>query len=480
MGLSSRTTVVAIALALAVTSCDSSYGLFLNNVPIKDERSDPATPTHVFLGVDGISRQAFDQARAHGAFRTWNAADWVGFFPAVSDYSWMRMFRAGQMPGYELQYFDPNTNELHNKGLVGVAEHPLSQGLLNPLACWKKFDFLGNGEAWTFKGYLDPEAALPGTTDDLFRVLERLGRTQDVALAYLMNVDVVSHTGGLTKAVAMLMEIDSRINEFQASHPGRFTFSMFGDHGNAHIQAELVDPRILLEESGIPSVETLFDKPRLEAVAIVHVRVNFVSLHTHPSQAEEVAKRTSMHRWVDLSAVDLGPTTMTAQEVHRYGVFQKGHLLAFGKRANGDYIVERPDEWDQLLRTQLAAMCNTSEDPNCATNPITLGDRESFERTHNSAYPDPFHRIETGFSDKTAQFPPQVIISMPDNVSSFGFHLPGGGDHASIDGFHGALTRGSSLSVLASQSTLLPSALRAEDLLDTFPALRAHLERQNR
>jgi hypothetical protein len=28
---------------------------------------------------------------------------------------------------------------------------------------------------------------------------------------------------------------------------------------------------------------------------------------------------------------------------------------------------------------------------------ITLGDRESFERTHNEAYPDPFHCIETVF-----------------------------------------------------------------------------------
>lgn len=479
MNITIKTTLIGMAMALTVASCDSSYGHFLNNVPIKDERAEATAPTQVFLGVDGISRQAFDQARAQGAFRNWNAADWVGFFPAVSDYSWMRMFRAGQMPGYELQYFDPKTNELHNKGLLGVAEHPLSQGLLDPLACWKKFDFLGNGEAWTFNGYLDPEAALPGTTDDLFRVLERLGRTQEVSLAYLMNVDVVSHTGGLTKAVAMLIEIDRRINEFQASHPGRFTFTMFGDHGNAHVKAELVDPRILLEESGVPSVERLFEWPRLEAIAIVHVRVNFVSLHTHPSQAEDVAKRTSMHRWVDLTAVDLGAATMAAQEVHRYGVFKKGHLLAFAKRANGDYIVERPDEWDAMLGTHLALPCTTDAEPKCREQPITLGDRESFERTHNDAYPDPFHRIETGFSDKTVQFPPQVMISMPDNVSSFGFHLPGGGDHASIDGFHGALTRGSSLSVLASQSTMLPPALRADDLLDTFPALRTHLERKN-
>lgn len=461
----SRTALAA--LLVYTVACDASYGEFLNTVPIQDERANATQPTHVFLGVDGISRQAFDLAREQGAFAGWHAADWISVFPAVSDYAWTRMLAADPMPGYETQYYDPHNKVLHNKGLAGVAEHPFSQGLLNPLSCWSRFDYLGNGELWTVKGYLDPEAAFPPTAAEMFTVLERLGRTQAVALAYLMNVDVVSHSGGLPKAVAMLVELDRQITAFQQRHPGRFTFTMFGDHGNAHKQAELVDPNQLLREVGVTSVDVLDDVTTLQAIPIVHVRVNFVSVHTHADMAAEVARRSSTHRWVDLAAVDLGDA--------RYAVYKDGTALSFARRPDGAFLVTDPAAWDELLGSNLAALCEAS---GCADNTLALDDDRSFAVTHSSRYPDAFHRIATAFTDGSAQNPPQIILSMPDDVSSFGFHLPGGGDHAAIDGFHGALTRGSSLSVMASQSHELPPALRAETLLKLFPELREHLRQR--
>lgn len=453
-----------LVVALGLLGCDASLGEFLNNVPVEDTRARAGEPTHVFLGVDGVSRRAFDTARARGAFASWQAADWIAFFPAVSDYSWMRMLRTGAMKGYELQHFDPATNELHGEGLAGVVEHPISQGLFDPLPCWAAFDFLGNGEAWTVKGYLDPEAALPGTLDEMFRVLERLGRTQAVALAYLMNVDVVSHSGGLVRAVDMLVELDRRLRDFQARHPGRFTFTLFSDHGNAHERAELVDPRVLLREVGVDPVETFGKGKTLQAVPIVHVRVNFVSVHTRPEEAGEVALRTSRHRWVDLAVADLG---MRAR-AHRFGVFHQGEGLFFEQAGDGSFLVEAPQRWDELLGTRLAGGL-------AAGAPRQLTGDQSFALTFEGPYPDLFYRVATAFTNATVRDAPQVILSMPDDVASFGFHLPGGGDHAAMDGFHGALTRGSSLSVVASQSAALPAALRAESLLDVFPELRAHL-----
>ncbi|MDX2020083.1 MAG: hypothetical protein SF187_07560 [Deltaproteobacteria bacterium] len=458
----------AIVLLLSYAfGCDASYGEFLNTVPIEDRRANASQPTHVFLGVDGISRQAFDLAREEGAFAGWHAADWISVFPAVSDYAWTRILAADPMPGYETQYYDPEANKLHNKGLAGVAEHPFSQGLLDPLSCWNSFDYLGNGELWTVKGYLDPEASLPPTATEMFRVLERLGRTQPVALAYLMNVDVVSHSGGLQKAVAMLVELDHQIAAFQKRHPGRFTFTMFGDHGNAHKQAELVDPNQLLREVGVASVDRLDDVTNLQAIPIVHVRVNFVSVHTHADMAAEVARRSSTHRWVDLAAVNLGDG--------HYAVYKNGKALTFSRQADGAYLITDPRAWDRLLGSDLMALCQASL---CENNELSMDDERSFALTHNSRYPDPFHRIATAFTDAAARNPPEVILSMPDEVSSFGFHLPGGSDHAAIDGFHGALTRGSSLSVMASQAHELPEALRAETLLTLFPELREHLQQQ--
>lgn len=464
-----RSKVFLLPVLLCTLACDATYGEFLNAVPIVDERAEAGQPTHVFLGVDGISRQAFDLAREQGAFGGWNHADWISVFPAVSDYAWTRILAAGAMPSYETQYYDPEANQVHNKGLAGVAEHPFSQGLLNPLACWNSFDYLGNGEAWIVNGYLDPEAAFKPTAAEMFRVLERLGRTQAVALAYLMNVDVVSHSGGLQKAVAMLVELDHQIVAFQKRHPGRFTFTIFGDHGNAHKQAELVDPNDLLREVGVASVDHLDPVATLQAIPIVHVRVNFVSVHTHKSMAAEVARRSSTHRWVDLAVANLGDGN--------YGVYTKGQRLTFFQQHTGMYGIVDPAGWDALLGTKLTALCGPLP---CENNTLTLGDEHSFDATHHSRYPDAFHRIATAFTDAAATITPQVLLSMPDDVASFGFHLPGGGDHAAIDGFHGALTRGSSLSVMASQTHALPPALRAENLLSQFPDLREHLRQRRK
>ena len=157
--LTLQQTLLALTVLSAV-GCDASYGEFFNAVPVEDRRANASGPMNVFLAVDGISKQAFDLAREQGAFRQWQAADWISVFPAVSDYAWTRILGAAPMPGYETQYYDPQENRVHNKGLAGVAEHPFSQGLFNPLDCWNSFDYLGNGEAWTVKGYLDRKSVV--------------------------------------------------------------------------------------------------------------------------------------------------------------------------------------------------------------------------------------------------------------------------------------------------------------------------------
>lgn len=460
-----RSAVLASAAMIAFGACDSTYGGFLGAVPVEDQRAD-GPPVQVFLGIDGMARVAFDRARAAGAFAGYHDADFVAPFPAVSDYAWMRMLRAGQTTGYEIQHYDARDNQLHSVGLLGVLEYPLEQGLLDPLPCYRDFDFLGDGPTWTARGYSDPEAALSDTLDTMFDRLVTRARTQDAFLAYLVNVDVVSHLGGVDKAVQMLVEIDRRLTALQTRHPGRFQITLFGDHGNAHQRAELVDPRVLLRESGVDSVETLADGPALQAIPIVHVRVNFVSVHTHPWVAADVAERTSQHRWVDLSVADLGPGEIAGESVARFGLFRKGRRFAFGRTATGDYLIESPADWRELgLDVGAAAV-----DPLARLNPS-----QAFERTASGPYPDLLHRVATAFQDRTVAQPPQVILSMPDDVASYGFHLPGGGDKTAVDGFHGALTRGSSVSVLASQARTLPAALRADDLLATFPILERHL-----
>jgi hypothetical protein len=48
---------------LAAAGCDLGYGSFLNSVPVTDQHPGEV---QVFLAIDGMSRAAFDQARARG------------------------------------------------------------------------------------------------------------------------------------------------------------------------------------------------------------------------------------------------------------------------------------------------------------------------------------------------------------------------------------------------------------------------------
>jgi hypothetical protein len=274
-----RAATYAAALALAaVCGCDNPYQQFLGSIPT--EEVDPDAPVEVFLGVDGLSKQAFDLARARGAFADYHAADLITPFPGTSDYSWTRTLRAGALGGYELQYFDPQANSMENRGLVGVAEHPLREGIADTLPAYQRFDFLGDGETWMLDSYLDPVASLRPTLDQMFDTIAARGRTKSRVMAYLLNVDVVGHLGGLDQAVTMLVEIDRRIRAFKADHRRRFQFTLFADHGNAHQRSQLVDPVRILTDVGIASVDALSPAPAadatapLEAVAVVHVRVN--------------------------------------------------------------------------------------------------------------------------------------------------------------------------------------------------------------
>ena len=243
-----------VALA-AAAGCDAPYQQFLGAIPT--EEVNPDMPVHVYLGIDGLSREAFDRARARGAFGGYTAADLITVFPGTSDYAWTRTLRAGSLGGYELQYFDAEHNRIENDGLEGVAEHPLREGIAGTLDCYKRFDFLGDGETWMLDSYLDPAAALRPTLDAMFDTIAGRARTKAQILAYLINVDVIAHTGGIDQTVAALVEIDRRIREFQASHRRPYLFTIFADHGNAHRRSKMVDPRQILSEVGIRPVDAL-------------------------------------------------------------------------------------------------------------------------------------------------------------------------------------------------------------------------------
>lgn len=474
LALSVRVALAGGATAV-LTGCDAPYQHFLDSVPVAD--LDPDRPARVYLAIDGMSRRAFDRAREGGAFAGYHAADLVTVFPGTSDYAWTRTLRAGTMGGYEIQHFDPVQNRIESGGVQGVAEHPLREGIAGTYDCYRRFDFLGNGDTWQLESYLDPEAALRETLDALFDTVAARARTKSEILAYLINLDVVGHMGGEDLAVAMLVELDRRIRAFKNDHRRPFQFTLFADHGNAHRRSQLIDPRNILREVEVAPVEALSppvtggEPPRgLEAVPIVHVRVNYVALHAAREAAPEIAARASRHPKVELAVArlpDPGPG------LTRFGIWRDGEGHFFERDAAGSIAVEDPDRW-RWLEVDLTPWSTSAEGPEGSDGlrgAAHLADREAFEATRRGRYPDLFYRVATAFTHPAARFPAEVLLSLPDDVASYGFTVPGAGDVRAVDGFHGGLSREATLSVVAAEGQALPEALRSDDLADLFPVL---------
>jgi hypothetical protein len=444
--------VIFAGVELLALGCDAAYGNFLGAIPVT--AYDELGSVDVVLAVDGLSRQAFDRARAAGAFGSFSDGDLITAFPGTSDYAWTRTLGTGSLPGYEMQYYDPARNRLQKTGLAGVIEHPIREGLAGSLPCYQRFDFLGDGYLWMARGYQDPEAALPATLDELFAVLLRRSRQQPRFLGYLLNVDVIGHKGGLDRAVAALVEIDRRIQRFRQAHGDRFRFTLLGDHGNAHMQARLIDPREVMRRAGVAPVERLptAEPASLQAVPVVHVRVTYVALHTRPEQSGVVAAALSTQPEVDLAAADLGSAEVDGQPARRFGLYRAGEAFTFARLADGRFVVDQPGRW--------AVLGLALPDP----GGLPLDATQAFAAGIDGPYPDLLYRVATGFTHPAVQYPAQVLVSLPDDVASFGFHVPGSGDGVAIDGFHGGLSRGGSVSVLASQGFQVPAALRSDDL----------------
>jgi hypothetical protein len=452
---------LVLGAALFALGCDESYRAFLDAVP--EAPADEGTPVQVFLGIDGMSRQAFDLARSRGAFTAWNVAELVTPFPGTSDYSWTRTLRAGALGGYEIEYYDPVANQLVGQGLAGVAEHPLREGIADTFDCYRRFDFLGDGETWQARSYLDPIGAFRTTLDALFNTVAGRARTKRAIVAYIMTADVVSHMENVDQAAWVLVELDRRIREFKASQRQQFSFVLFADHGNAHIASELVQPRDVLREVGVEPVDALStDGEALQAVPVVHVRVNYVALHTLASRAAEIAERSSGSARVDLAVAPLAAADQAG--ARRFGIWRRGERFVFARAAGGAITVEDPDRWSWL---------GVDLDPFVSADRATaqLEDRQAFALTLPGPYPDLFYRVATAFSHPAARYPANVLWSMPDDVASIGFEVPFAGEIRANAGFHGSLSRASTMSVVASEADGLPLAVRSDDLADLFPVL---------
>jgi hypothetical protein len=449
-----------LALALALAGCDLVDDAFLNSIPVTGTRTDDM---HVFIAYDGLAPSTVDEATARGAFAgpQWRRSRFVTAFPGTSDLSWTRILRTRKMSGYEYEYYDPTSDKLVNAGLLGLLKHILpafSETLSYEAGYLRAFDYRSNGYSHNLGVYSNTWVSLGESLDELFFALDSRAQTDNVFLAYLMEGDVLGHTGKREDCTSTLLRLAARIEAFRAAHPRRtFRFTLLSDHGmDFHDMpvGHFLEYEDELRKVGIESVSSLGGRDPSQgvyAVPILHVRLMYFALHTHPELIAEVGQRASQLESVDFVAGRLGPS--------RYGLWSDGRLAGTFEHADGTYQLE--GDFSRFGIPEGLA---------------SASDEELFALTNASPYPDLLYRLRTALSQVGLSYPADLIASTRSGWQSAGaIPLPSGSpDTLVTGGTHGG-ANADGVGALVSEEPDLPDAIRADAFLDLFPLLATHL-----
>ena len=464
--------VVAVTALLTLAACDWDQAAFLDALPTQ-QNAAMYPRLEVLLGVDGVSREALDEAVALGAFTDFERSTLVPMYPATSDASWSRLLHAPPIAGYEYTFFDPQKDVIEHPDLLGLVGHALPPSQTDAdFPYYRAFDMHGSGYTDALESYADPTSAFSRRLDDLFVTLGgRVGNSNAFA-AYLVELDVVAHGEGKTAMVKMLTMLSARIRSFRSGHPEvDVRFTLLSDHGSDHTEkTRTVDAASLFAGVGVTRVDSMAAGATVEgpwAVAEEHSRTTYGVAHTEPRFTEEVAERLSRDRAIDVVvARGAVPTDAPEASTKWVALFRAGERIArIGfDEASGDSWLERSGQWSGLGLTL----------PGGESPWVRMSDAELFAQTETGEYPDLVFRARTSLEALSVRFPADIVYSLKSHCVMAGFQVPGT-DSLGGSGSHGALGGGGSRGVVISQSRALPATVRSDDVLALFPVLQAHV-----
>lgn len=458
-----------LLLLAFVAGCDWDQRALLDSVPLAmDPVAHPSL--HVFLGVDGVSREALDEARAREAFADFSTATMVPMFPATSDASWSRLLHAPRVAGYEYTFFDPEKDQLVHEGLGGLVGHVLPPATFDAdFPYYRAFEFHGAGYVDAVEDYAEPIASFDRALEDLFSLLGgRVGRAE-VVTAYVVEPDVAAHGMGREVMVEMLVVLSARIAQFEALYPRvQVSFTVVSDHGNDHTAKRVeVGAVELARRVGVTPVKSMAEGAAVEgpwAVAVEHTRTTYGVMHTPADRAEAVAALVSGDDAVDV-VVSRAQAPQGAPDATGWtALFRGGERLArFGyDEPSATYWLERAGGW--------ASLGLALEEGAQPWVPVTDG--AQFEATVGGRYPDLLFRARTALEPLSVRAPATVLYSLREDAVMKGIVMPGT-DSMGASGSHGSLGGGGSRGVLLSQARDLPANVRSDDVLALFPGVAA-------
>jgi hypothetical protein len=278
-----RLAVAAVLAAVAVAAAGRLGSLA--GAPAPAAPPAAARPRRLIVAADGVSAEAFAEARRRGLFgRFRHVARHVAPYPSLSTPSWVEVFGTarlfgarGMAPAVEARWLDAGTGRMVDDVREVVARHA------SPYAHYRAFDSF-------YDPITEPLMFLPGRT-----LAEReLAMTERAILdgfaapsdrrefvAYVGGSDATAHThlgelaGYLTRLDAML----ARVTDSLAARGTPVELWMVSDHGNVGAFREGARERTLtpfslagaIRRAGLVRVDTgAVDRP--DEVAVVDSR----------------------------------------------------------------------------------------------------------------------------------------------------------------------------------------------------------------
>jgi hypothetical protein len=422
-----------------------------------------STPRTLLWAIDGLSYEAFTDARARGLFRRFVfAGRHIAPYPSMSHPSWTELTGARRLFGeranirtVEARWFDLDA--------MRVADDPrqVFARQAAPFNYMRAFDWFADPLSeplMYFKGDALPNQELADAERD---VLEHFtGRQYTV---FIGGVDAIAHTqrgvlpGYLRRLDAMMTRV---IDSLDRRGGAPVQHAIVSDHGNAGRFAEGTGESYLTPVTLARAFRTAQlvrrdtgaltapDQAAVVTIALASMANVYFADLSHRRRFAEAA--------VQDSAVDL-VTWLEVTDTDRYVTILSGargeSRLRWRRTANGQLAYQL----DAVRGNPLAVPVDWLSHPGA---PRWVDDSVTRAHSTNSPYPDALNRLVRS-AMKEVENAPDLIVNLRD-----GYVMAGDmGRYVRMVRTHGALGARASLGVVATTHTPLPEALRSQEVL---------------
>lgn len=270
-------------------------------------------PQTLVIALDGVSYYTFKKMQDGGRFREFNpVSPMVATFPSISDPNWTTLFGMPPEVGFTKAFFNPTIQTKEGTGQEdgGLVSHITRQPIYE-----KKMHFKPEGAFEHFSTFvwLDTTARywLDSLEKDFFA-----HRGDNPYFAFIVNTDIISHTGGEAKLLFFLDELEKKIelirSKYLSQNSRNLEVILISDHGNAYVSPlEDVPFDGILKDNGWKLADTI-SGPK-DVGYYVPELLSFGAFYCKPSSAKSLAQLLSKSDRVQSAAY-----SPSAKEVRVY------------------------------------------------------------------------------------------------------------------------------------------------------------------